>query len=655
MKKFNPLKTLRTYYRWILLLAVCSGFIFYFVVVRHQTYTVSAMIQYTNAGAAAGLAPDGSKIDTSEIYSVPVMQQVFERMGLGYDSYNLDKFRSRVQVERVLTEEERAVQEAKNSQGEEPEALSTKYLISFTVEHKDSAHPEAFARQVLDNMVDAYLRSYAEKHISGSLTANDISELDKGNYDYLEMAERMDTSISNVLQRLTSRVQGNSEFRSAATSRSFGDIYREFQQLSSIELPNLYAYILNHQVAKEPEVLLAKYRNRIENYKISNAAREEEIKSIDEILASYVTLMRESGNVGITAEYILDTVHDGYYRDSNEQWQRPDVTVEYDTLLKTYVADRTTIEHADIDQDYCQYIVDLYSGKETAEPQVAVNPQQEAGADGPGAESAGAAGPGEEAPGGDGSAEVVPVVAAVPVTQEEAVQVTEQMVGSLVSRLDSLYRLLDATNQEYNEYLGAANVGLISGFVVTEGIQLVLYSCIAAVVFAVLGSMAIIVLDRLVDLFEYNVYMNHKFQIPNQQGCDRYMERQGRRALTEPFTCLYFSIENIREKNETYGVEECDRMIREFLGRLQSTFDISDENFLGMNRIGQFVVFLKNFTADRSEGLLIQLKEQAEAYNKGDVCPMEYRLGIAESGEEKISSLRALLLEALKHVNGAKK
>lgn len=666
MKRFEPFTYIKKYRLLIILLSLLSGILFYLVSMRQQTYTVSAIIEYMNENAGLGKAPDGTEIDTSEIYSVQVMQQVFERMGMEYDSYNLDELRSRVKVEHLMTAEERAMQEAKNSLGEELEKKSGKYLVSFTAKYRDSIHPEAFARQVLDNMIDVYLSSYAENHINGTTVANNISGLDEGNYDYLEMAELMDDSVSKVLTGLTGRVQGNSGFRSSATGYSFNDLYREFQEISEIELPNLFAYILNHKVTKNKEVLTAKYQSRIDSQEIANSAAKAQIKSIDDIIASYVKLMRESGNTEISSDYILDNVHDGYYRDSEDTWLKPDVTVEYDDLLKTYVSNRTNMEYGIIDNEYCQYVIDLYEGRIESGLQIDVKsagtdvpegandkqtvPEEVANADSPEGNGLRADIPSTDTPEtGIPDAEVMGVhslESGIP-PAEAAIQ-ADAMVKSLVGRLNQLYQILDDTNREYNEYSGAANVGLVSNIVVTEGIRLALYSCIAVAVFAVLLSMAAVIIGRLGDIFDYHAYTDHKFQIPNKLACDRYMARQGGVSLKENVTCLYLILDHVKDKNRQYGMEACDQMIRKFLELVKAGFEQEgDERFIAMNGLGQFVVFLKDTTETQTRGMMRRLRDETASYNEAADCTIEFRDGIAEAAKEQVYDMKTLLLQAL--------
>ena len=78
-----------------------------------------------------GLAPDGTEIDVSEIYSAEVLNQVFENLDLDYSKHNIDDLRSRVTVEPVRTQGEAALEEAKTSLGEEMEEMPVEYVVSF--------------------------------------------------------------------------------------------------------------------------------------------------------------------------------------------------------------------------------------------------------------------------------------------------------------------------------------------------------------------------------------------------------------------------------------------------------------------------------------------------------------------------------------------
>ena len=295
MKKFSPMALIQRYKFLIIGVAVLSGIVAYLLFNQQQSYTAAALIEYTNAQAEEGLAPDGTEIDTSEIYSTEVMKEVFERMDLSYDNYNLDEFRSKIRVEPVMTSEEEAVQEAVNEQGEEVETKPTRYMVYVTLSHRDAEDPWSFARQLLDNMLDVFLEKYGENHVTSGAFVNRVSELNTAEYDYLEIIETIDSAVRTTYETLGEYVEGNVSFVSAANGYSFNDLYQEFNLLRSDEIPEVYAYILNNTLTKDKDVLLSKYQNRIEEYNISNETWQAQIDDIKEIIESYVTMMRESG------------------------------------------------------------------------------------------------------------------------------------------------------------------------------------------------------------------------------------------------------------------------------------------------------------------------------------------------------------------------
>lgn len=624
MQKFSPLAYIRKFQIPIMICALLAGMVFYEYFAGKEVYTASAIIEYTNSKASEGRSPDGKEIDTSEIYSVSVMRDVFNRMDLDYDNYNLDQLRSRVSVTPLLSDEEKAMQESQIDTDGETNLKPTKYMVSFTATKKDSDEPDDFARQVLDNMLDAFLADYAENHIVGGSIVNNLSGLYEGNYDYLEMIEIIDEDLDKTLESLYKWVSNfqNSPlyyYRSAETGYTYMDLYREFEIISQTDIPNIYAYILNNQVSRDKDVLIAKYQKRIRDYEISNSANSFESDAIIDIIDSYVKMMRESGNTNITYEYILDEVDDDYYRyleqdeeESSVRWERPDETVKYDVLLEDYVKNRTNVEYDKLNIAYCEYIIKVFSGLLPASGEVglkAAEPQADAAA----------------------GADVV----------------AEEMLNSVISRLNRLYRLTDRTMMEYNEYAGASNITPGSNVVLERSMKLFLYSGIVIVVCLILLSVVVIVVSRIGEIFQYHVYVDPKLQIANRAACDHYMEGYLKRILPENFSCVSIMAVDIQQKNKRYGVEACDGMLRKLVEILQAAFSGTDESFLSVNGLGQFIIFAKNASYGQVESCMQYVASVTERYNEDAECKIIYRYGIAETGHDSIYQIKMLMIKAI--------
>lgn len=610
MQKFSPWAYIRKFQILIVAVTLAAGVFSYKFFSGRQEYTVSAIIEYTNERAKEGFSPDGAEIDTSEIYSASVMQDVFGRMGLDYSTNNLDDLRSRIVVRPILTEEQKAVQDAQNETGEESTVKATRYQVSFSANRDDSDQPANFARQLMDNLLDAFLADYAEQHIGGGTISGNLSGIDNGNYDYLEMIEIMEEGVNNTLQTLQGRVnalQGSPLYfyRSAQTGYTFMDLYREFDLVSQIDIPNIYAQILKNRASRDKDVLISKYRKRIEDYEIDGTVNSSNTEAITQVISAYVNMMRESGNTNFTSEYIIDGIENSnwYVQQQGDAEgtgvvrEPADETVKYDALLQEYVQNRTNWEYNELNKAYCEYVIGVFSETE-----------------------------GE---------------AAADVNAE-----TEGMLEEAVARLNELYRLLSRTMDEYNEYAGAANISLDSNVVLQAGMMLELYSGIVMIACAVLMSIAIVAIGRLADIFGRYLYIDPKFNIPNRVACDRYIDRCSKRLLPEGFSCVAVVADRVRQKNERYGVQACDEMLKSLIAILQAAFARVDDCFLSVNGLGQFVLFAKS-TADPLEACMRYVERAAAEYNEGKECRISYQYGIAESRRDSIYQIKELLVQAM--------
>ncbi len=671
MKRFRVFDYIKQYQIPIIVLSLLAGLIFYIYMQAKQTYTASAVISYTNDRAVEGYAPDGSVIDVSEIYSSQAMTRVFEEMGLDYSEYNLDDLRSRVTVTGIVTDEDKAVQEAVNATGEQSTAQPTKYYVSFEALQSDSDNPEAFARQVLDNLLNIYIENYGEKHINNLMAANDISGLDERNYDYLEMAEILEDSLESVLAGISKSFNENNTFRASVNGYSFMDLYREFAYLKDVELSNVYAYILNNKVTKNRDALIAKYENRIENYGLDNNASQTQIEAIDRVIDSYVRMMRESGNTGITYEYILDDVYDewedGNQNQSQDQEQsqsreRIDQTVEYDVLMKDYVDEREDYEWALIDIAYCEYILGIY--RDGANVGDALNIQGIEGISAP-ADSAAEAGEAAVVPGesaeeaavpGEG-AEAAAAEEALPVTtgayaeaSQEALDTAAAMVSELVNKTNHLYEIMMEVNKEFNAFCGASNISLLSNIIVVANQRILLYAAMVVVIFLCVFCVAAIILGRLGDIVDYYVYRDRKFDLPNRVGCDKFMETYANRMLPDDFGCIVLRLIRIQEKNAAYGREAMDKMMLKFNSIIKEVYPKSDDCFIALNGVGQYIIYSKDMSKEHMDAYAQYLKNEAEGYNATADCKIEYECGMAESKTSGVYRIKLLLVNALHNV-----
>lgn len=597
MKQFSFFRYIRKYQAVIAACSILIGILFY-VGARYfvQTYTAAAVIEYTNPAASAGYAPDGSLIDTTEIYASNIITKVIENLGLDSDKANMDALRGGVSVEPVITEEEQMAFEAKLDAGEDAKLISSRYLVTFT---SGVSAGKEYPRKVLNEILDEYMAYYGKNHVNSASGTNGINDIYSKGYDYIEMMEVIDNSLDATLTFLDKKIQDNDSFRSYETGYTFSDLYREFDLLRQIDVPKLSADILHRQITKGRDVLLAKYHNRNNDLTIENNASTMEIDKIKGIIDSYVEMMSNSDNTNITYEYILDEVYDNYGYDENGQVVNgADKTTEYDALLYGYVRNRTSYENNLIDAAYNQYVQDVF---ETA-------PEK---------------------------------------SSEKVLNETQEKIEKLVLKVNNLYQILGLTNDEYNEYLGAENISVLSSVGVAEKIPVGRFTVLVVIVFGILGCLGATVLGRAEDIIEYYAYTNKVDGLPNRAKCDHYIASMERQMLPGRFLCAVFRITNLREENTRLGRDTGDKMMKTFADVLTRVFIPSEKVFVGYNGSGQYLVFAEGFDEKTAEAAIRQIRTVTKQQCEGMGYRVEFQDGAACAKEEQCFAVRKLLSIAM--------
>lgn len=596
MREFQIARYIKKWLALILLFFVLMTVGFYQMFRSMQTYTASAVIRYSNKGAPDGLTPSGEEIDVTEIYSSSVMTKVIQNLKLDLSRYSIDKLSSSITVSPVEQEEREAIQSALNEKGEEYKEKPTEYIVSFTA---DSSESSEFARSVLNELLDVYFSDYSERYVNVAAVNNRTDEILQNNYDYIEIMENLRGSIDDTLEALKVSDENAPYFRSVSTGYSFGDLINEFGFLKDIEISKVFSDILENQITKNKEVLVTKYQNRISNYTLNMESEAKSVVSMMEIINAYVEKMRASGNTDLTYDYILPDVYDNAVIDPETgEKQSSDKTVEYDKLLSGWIERKESEQFAVIDMAYCAYIIEEI----TADKQLS---------------------PGQSA-----------------LVEEEI----KARITGISARMNNLYDAIEQANDEYNAYIGAQNIAVLSSAAAYEAVNVKLYTVIAGIFFLVIGCCGAVLLGRLGDIVEYLFYSDRKLGCSNRMACDRYIDKHSAGVLSEHFGCVTLRVKNQRELNEAHGRNAGDSAIKQVKGILQSLLDgVSREYFLGYNGGGQFIAFAERISSVEMEDLIgkIQILLLEDAVLSG--MNVEYSIGAGVSGEAGIYSIRALL------------
>ncbi len=619
MKELDVFRYLKKYRTAIISVSILAGVAFFLIAQLYiQQYTAVTVIEYTGSRAEEGLSPDGSDIDTTEIYATNLVSQAMKALGIEYTEATTDDIRMNIQVEPVITEEDLLVQQAKLDNGDEDyEIWPTRFVVSFNC---GVGSGKEYPRMVLNQILQEYAEYYGKNHVNTSLAANPVSDITSKGYDYLEMAEVMDETLDNIVEHLTDKNGWNADFRSSRTGCSFQDLLDEFEFIRDVEVRELLSEILEGRITKDRELLLNKYRNRNNNLEISNNAASFEIEKIRGIITSYENAMGEfSSNTTTVSEdgteeesqgsllqnNVLPDVYDDWNRDDDGNWDSVDRTAEYDILLMKYIEDRTLYEHNLIDRDYNNYVISVFTG-------------------------------------------------APSVSSEQAQQEIQEKIEKLADRINELQTVYYETNDEYNEYLGASNIVMLSSVRVTERFPIFIFAVLIVVIFGVLGCAGAALFGRIEDFIEYYAFTSKVDGLPNRAKCDQFITVRESRPIPESFACIVFKLANLQTENARLGREAGDRMIKDFVNILTSVFAPSDKMFVGNNGAGQYLIFAENLEQEQVNAALFQIG--VVFAQKSEECgyKIELQNGFACAGEEKCYYIRELLSIAMKRVSAAR-
>ena len=609
MNNFQVFRYLKKLLPIIVVLCVVATYAINFKLKSSNTYVASEVIHYNDPAAEQGVTPIGSKLDVNEIKSSAVMSKVVERMGLT-GVYSVDSLISRVSITPLPDADKVAQKEAKLEEGEEYIYEPSTYIVSFTATNSEGS---VFARTILDETLDVYFAEYSQKYVNVAPANNVIDNIESENYDYIELVELIDTGVDQTLSTLYQRMEQNPYYRATGTGVSFSDLADDFNYLRSVRLSSLFSKIYKYQITKNKTVLVSDYTTRIDNNSIQNTKEESIIKDTVGVINAYVEKMRESGNTNITYEYILDTVHD-----KNLLEVAPgDQTVTYDELIYSWRDHNESKEHLIIDTAYSHYIIDTFSActgkchnKECLSSSKTCTEIYNANYD-------------------------------------KIKTEIDNEIKSLITDLSTLYNTTMKTNDEYNQYLGASYISVLSSASVKPSVNVGLYTIIAFFFLLILCCGGAIVLGRVNDIINYIFYTDHLTEFNNRAYFDKYLKSMEKKLLDDGTVYAMVDISNLIHINTEYNRQVGDDIIKIFTSFLKEAFGKTKADFI-YNGNGSFVILIKDSDYITVEDILrifsLRLNEREEYKN----IRLEYKIGIAENFREN-QTARMLLSEAIKN------
>lgn len=666
MKSFQLSRYIKKWLPLIFVVCLVLTIGVYWFFSSKQNYTASAVIHFDSESAQQGLTPLGTELNVNEIKSSAIIAKVISNLGL--EDYSVDSIISRVQITEVIDADELSRKEALLEEGQEYIYKPTTFIVSFSSNNNEGGQ---FARSVLDEILDQYFTEYSEKYVNNASIINAISGIQNKNFDYIEMMELIDTNIENTISALYNRVGNDPNFRSTATGMSFNDLARQYEFIQSVEVSGLFSDILEHQITKNKTLLISDYNERISKYEINSAVDDEKIADVLAIIDDYVLKMRESGNTNITYEYILDDVYDkervdeqGLVLGDGEQ------TVTYDKLIYSWRDHMNSKEYAIIDSAYCNYILHIFgecTGACTGSGVGSIDISLEevdrvidevvSDTNTLGDNESISEEPTESMETSEETSLQQNIVTECSLSDltcsalndpDYAVIVSdvEQRIASLVSELDNLYRYLEETDAEYNEYLGASNISTLSTVAVTENVNVQLYTVIAAIFFLIVCTCGAVLIGRINDIVRYIFYTDHMTGLNNRTAFDNYLKQHDHRILDNGIACVTVTITNQVTINRRNGREVGDKVLQLFAEQFQTVFGKMETYFV-YNGNAQFILVVEKTDYATVCQIMEHFRLILDRREEAQECEILYEIGISETTQHEIYNIRKLLSKAV--------
>ena len=607
MKNFQIFRYIKKLLPFIVVFCLLATYGVYFKLSRSNTYIASEVIHYNDEQAEQGLAPTGDKLDVNEIKSSAVMSKVVDRLGLT-GIYSVDSLISRVDIIPIEDADKVAQKDAKLEEGEEYVYEPSTFIISFAATSGEGAD---FARTILDETLDVYFERFSQNYVNVAPADNTIENIDKKDYDFIEIMEMVDTSIDNTVTTLYQRIEHNNYYRSTETGESFSELADDFKYLRQVKVSSIFSKIYEYQITKNKSVLISDYTTRIDNNNISNVKDDSIVEDLVAVIEAYVTKMRDSGNTNISSEYILDNLHE-----RNLQEYVGDQTVTYDELIYSWRDHKENKEHAIIDSAYCNYILNTFTS------------------------CTGGCG---------GVCQDSPYTCMELCNSEDAAMraEVEREIDQLLSELNSLYDITTKTNNEYNKYLGASYISVLSSSSVRESVNVKLYTAIAFLFLMVLCLGGAIVLGRAGDIINYIFYTDHLTGLANRAYLDKYFKSKDKKLLDDGVVYCMVDITNLAGINSIHSRETGDEIIKMFTTYIKESFGKSKTEYV-YNGNGSFVMLTEESDYITVEDIMRLFRLRLDERDEYKEVVIEYKIGIAETFKEN-KTARKLFSEVIEN------
>ncbi len=597
MQNFKIWAVIKKWWLLVLIASFLFSALFYNYISNKQTYTAETMIEYVGA-QANGMTPNNKPIDVNEILSSNVIYGAMNDLGL---NLSVDTVRNGIKIEPVADEDEETRKLAKLEEGEEYEYFIKRYIVRFTL---GADFSNEYVRRILDAVLKNYFTYYATTYVNVRVVPNNCDYALDSNYDYLESVEIIDTTLSTMLSYLEGGLGAGASFRSSKTGYNFSDLHLLYKDLYTLNVHNMYAFVLNHAASKNVNLLVEKYKKKNDDANIQITSLVENIDQISDLKDSYVNKSIEgqqrytgssTNSGGSNINTVIEFTDDNSYIDKTTSYDKSvykqvDYQVLLNVLKTTLVYNQNVIDHFSLNVD-----------KNTVQNRAWI----------------------------------------------------EQELSAVIKQSNALYSILQDTLVDYNEFLAANNVISSSSLRAYPSINTKMYLVIAFLAFLIIGVIGSVGINFLSTLISKTIFFDNKTGLKNRLSLDRFVEKISSVPLSKDTVCIAINAHNLGYLNEKIGREAGDVM----LSNLGKIVKACAEGYGDVYYNGGTILCGYFANCDMNKGLLFKgkLERMVSNYNKEFIeTPIDISIVVCEAEDSGLYDARTLLRRSISEASVSK-
>lgn len=233
----------------VILISAVSAVYTYFKTAYISHFTVT--LNYSDG--RVGLNPEGGRFNIADIKNDEVIQGAIEI--LGDDTLTIEALKPRITIDTVMP---------KSSVDNVITAISDNTSYSYSPSEFDIYYSQKnkLAKNETENFLKALKESYLFYFDNNYAQKNNVLQFDiydeLKNYDYIEQYQMIYDKIAAMLRFLDKRSNESNTFKSEQTGYTYGNIVSLLNNVKSVDLEKLNAYITQNNITKDKSEFILK-------------------------------------------------------------------------------------------------------------------------------------------------------------------------------------------------------------------------------------------------------------------------------------------------------------------------------------------------------------------------------------------------------------